>query len=170
MRCLRLPSVLSLYCLLTFATAALAQPPPGCTATPRTDPPRTVFTCAGGLVLEAETATRFQAQPAGQAGLRAVEVSGRGLLVDLPPRRGSFQILTPHAIASVRGTIYAVDVTPARTSVFVTEGRVRVSRRDGAEPVELGPGDGVDVAPGVPLRVQRWSRERAAGLMARFGR
>src|SRR5215204_4369621 len=41
-----------------------------------------------------------------------------------PGRRSGFQVLTPHAIASVRGTIYAVDVSAGQTSVFVAQGRV----------------------------------------------
>jgi len=157
--------------VLVFGLSAAAQQPTGCSPSIRTDPPRTVFSCRGGLTIEAEAAASFQTtspQPAGS--VQSIELNGKGLLIDLAPRRGRFQILTPHAIASVRGTIYAVDVTAKATSVFVKEGLVRVSRRDGSEPVDLAQGDGVDVSPGVPLIVRRWSRERAGGLLGRFGR
>ncbi|MGO4667302.1 FecR domain-containing protein [Bosea sp. 2RAB26] len=150
---------------------AAAQQPTGCTPSARTDPPRTVFRCSGGLIIEAEAATRFQVQsPQPGRAIQSIALDGKGLLVELPRRRGPLQILTPHAIASVRGTIYAVDVTTSKTSVFVAEGRVRVTRRDGTDPVELNPGDGVDVSQEKRLDVHRWSRERAAGLLARFGR
>jgi hypothetical protein len=36
--------------------------------------------------------------------------------------------------------------------------------------VTLGAGEGVDVVPGRPLDVKTWGVERAAGLLARFGR
>ncbi|GAU81438.1 FecR domain-containing protein [Bosea sp. BIWAKO-01] len=150
---------------------AAAQQPTGCIPSVRTDPPRTVFQCSGGLIIEAEAATRFQVQsPQPGRAIQSIALDGKGLLVELPRRRGPLQILTPHAIASVRGTIYAVDVTTSKTSVFVAQGRVRVTRRDGTDPVELNPGDGVDVSQEKRLDVHRWSRERAAGLLARFGR
>ena len=79
-------------------------------------------------------------------------------------------MLTPHAIASVRGTIYAVDVQGGRTSVFVARGRVAVRIASPPRPSMLGAGQGVDVVPGQPLDVKTWGAERAAGMLARFGR
>ncbi|RDJ22079.1 iron dicitrate transport regulator FecR [Bosea caraganae] len=157
--------------LLGAGADAFAQQPAGCTSSTRSEPPRTVFTCRGGVVIEAETASSFRiVPPQGAGAVDAVELNGRGVLVDLPPRRGRFQILTPHAIASVRGTIYALDVTASATAVFVQEGSVRVTRRDGSEPVTLNAGEGVDVSPGTPLTVKRWPSERASLLLGRFGR
>ncbi|TCR66144.1 FecR domain-containing protein [Bosea sp. BK604] len=157
--------------LALAGTDAMAQQAAGCTSTPRTEPPRTIFTCRGGVIIEAESAAGFQiVPPQGGGAVQAVELNGKGVLVDLQPRRGRFQILTPHAIASVRGTVYAVDVTAAATAVFVQEGKVHVTRRDGSEPVELGAGEGVDVSPGRPLTVRRWPLERARLLLGRFGR
>lgn len=96
-------------------------------------------------------------------------LDGKAVLVDKPPsRRGPFQILTPHAVAAVRGTVWAVDVEPTRTSVFVRNGSVRVSARQGNGAVSLGAGEGVDVEPGRPLVVKRWPPERAARLLARL--
>jgi ferric-dicitrate binding protein FerR (iron transport regulator) len=112
----------------------------------------------------------------GDGQLEGAEINGSAVLVTLPPRsntrRGGFQILTPHAIASVRGTIYAVDVTTAKTSVFVARGRVAVARRNApAVSVTLGPGEGVDVGDDQgPLDVRRWPQERVRSLLERFGR
>ena len=49
-------SVLALSCLPFITTA---QTIPGCTSDVRRDPPRQVYTCAGGLVIEAEAAARL---------------------------------------------------------------------------------------------------------------
>jgi ferric-dicitrate binding protein FerR (iron transport regulator) len=70
----------------------------------------------------------------------------------------------------VRGTVWAVDVTAAQTSVFVAEGVVEVGKAQGGETVQLRAGEGVDVQPAAPLRVNRWGEVRAKGLLGRFGR
>ncbi|GJD53460.1 hypothetical protein OPKNFCMD_6235 [Methylobacterium crusticola] len=142
-----------------------------CTVTPYTDPPRQVLSCPDGFTLSAESGSSYRLIDRNRDGRpEAAELDGRGLLVDAPPRRGGFQIMTPHAIASVRGTVWAVDVTASRTSVFVQTGAVSV-RRPGGPAVILGAGDGVDVEAGTaPLEVKRWGVERAAGLLGRFGR
>ena len=143
----------------------------GCTVTPYTDPPRQVLSCADGLTISAERGTAYKLIDRNRDGRpESAEVTSRGLLIDVPPRRGGFQILTPHAVASVRGTVWAVDVSAQKTSVFVREGSVAVERPGGPS-VTLQAGDGVDVeAGGGSLHVQHWNPERAAGLLARFGR
>jgi ferric-dicitrate binding protein FerR (iron transport regulator) len=82
----------------------------------------------------------------------------------------AFQIRTPHAIASVRGTLFAVDITAGRTAVFAAEGSVRVRQIGTIDSVTLRAGQGVDVAPGQPLVVRRWGTPRVEALLARFGR
>jgi ferric-dicitrate binding protein FerR (iron transport regulator) len=83
----------------------------------------------------------------------------------------SFQVRTPDAIASVRGTRWAVDVSTVRSSVFVEQGAVRVTRRLDKQSVTLRAGDGVDVeAETNPLTVKRWPSARVRGLLGRFGR
>ncbi|GJE42401.1 FecR domain-containing protein [Methylobacterium soli] len=143
----------------------------GCTVTPYTDPPRQVLSCADGLTISAESGTAYKLIDRNRDGRpEGAEVTSRGLLIDVPPRRGGFQILAPHAVASVRGTVWAVDVSAQKTSVFVREGSVAVAR-PGGQAVTLQAGEGIDVeAGGTSLHVQRWSSERAAGLLARFGR
>jgi hypothetical protein len=165
--------VTALYVVaVALSTAAPAGAQTGCTVATLTDPPREVLRCRGGLKVEAEPATHYRLldRAAGDAPT-AAEVTGRALLIDMQPgRRGGFQILTPHATASVRGTIYAVDVNAGQTSVFVARGRVAVGEKGAAKPVLLGAGQGIDVIPGRPLEVKTWGRERAANLLARFGR
>lgn len=158
-------------CLVLLPADAARAQRRGCTITPYTDPPRQVLACPDGFTLSAENASTYRLIDRNRDGRpEAADLNGRGLLVDAPPRQGSFQVRTPHAIASVRGTTWAVDVTPGRTSVFVQAGEVSVSRLSGPG-VVLRAGDGVDVDAGTaPLEVKRWSRERAAGLLARFGR
>ena len=95
-----------------------------------------------------------------------------GWLVHRPTARGraGFQVITPQAIAAVRGTKWAVDVATGKTSVFVVRGRVAVRRPSAGRGVTLGPGEGVDVDTGTgPLTVKRWPPERAAALLARLG-
>jgi hypothetical protein len=154
-----------------FGTRDAAAQTGGCTLTRFSDPPREVLSCADGLSITAEETAVYRLLDRGRDGRpTGAELSGRGLLVDSPTRRGRFQILTPHAIASVRGTVWAVDVSETRTSVFVREGAVAVRRPAGPE-VTLRSGDGVDVEAGDgPLAVTRWGARRAAALLARFGR
>lgn len=148
-----------------FQAKAQAQVLPGCTTTRVTNPPRQVLDCGNGLLIESEAAAALTAQTP-QSGL---DLEGRAILIEVSPRE-SFQVLTPHAIATVRGTQFAVDVDAGVTSVFVVEGSVEVSRRDGPATVLLGPGEGVDVRPGEPLVVREWPQPRVNVLLARFGR
>jgi ferric-dicitrate binding protein FerR (iron transport regulator) len=69
----------------------------------------------------------------------------------------------------VRGTKWAVDAVENKTSVFVANGSVAVSRRSGGSTVILKPGEGVDVEAAGPLTVKRWAPARIAALMARLG-
>lgn len=84
---------------------------------------------------------------------------------------GDFQILTPHAIASVRGTTWAVEVEARKTAVFVVEGTVIVVKRGYGSEVLLRGGEGVDADAGpAPLQVRQWGAKRIEDLLARFGR
>ena len=155
--------------LVASSAASLAQAPTTCTSVALRDPPRTAIRCPGGLVFEVEAASALRiSAPASGGPPTSAEIEGRAALIDLRTRR-SFQIRTPHAIASVRGTVYAVDVTPKATAVFVVEGEVEVARRRGTGRVTLGPGEGVDVVPGEALTVRRWPEPRVRALLSRFG-
>lgn len=150
---------------------ALAQTQ-GCALTTLTDPPRQEFRCRDGLTISAERDAAVRFTDSNRDGRpEAADLTGRGVLVEAPSRRGAFQIRTPHAIASVRGTVWAVDVSATRTSVFVAEGQVEVTRATGDEGVRLNAGDGVDVEAGAgPLTVNRWGDIRAKMFLGRFGR
>jgi hypothetical protein len=138
------------------------------------DPPRAVVVCPGGITVIPEVGTRYEFIDRNRDGRpEGARLYEKGLFLDLPAgrARGGFQILTPHAIASVRGTRWAVDVTSSRTSVFVAEGAVAVALPSRRARAVLQPGDGVDVEAGATeIVVKRWSPERAASLLARFGR
>ncbi|NNM75105.1 FecR domain-containing protein [Enterovirga sp. DB1703] len=156
-------------CAIACAGPAAAQGR-GCTVTSYADPPRETLSCPDGLTITAEggAAYRLRNRNGRPEGL---DLTSKGVLVEVPPgRRGGFQIQTPHAIASVRGTVWAVEVAPERSSVFVQTGTVAVNR-PGGPAVTLQAGDGVDVGPGAdPLEVRRWGRERALLFLGRFGR
>jgi ferric-dicitrate binding protein FerR (iron transport regulator) len=151
---------------------AKAQSAVGCRVEALTNPPRDVLRCGAGLTLEAEKGTKYKVIDKDRDGRpESVEVSGGAVLVDVAPgRRGGFQVLTPHAIASVRGTLYVVDVKAEQSDVFVSRGKVGVGNRSTSESTTLSPGQGSDVIPGKPLDAHVWAAERVRRLMARFGR
>lgn len=161
---------------LSWAAAASAQTRDGCRVSTFTDPPREVLDCPGGVTLSAEKGAAYRLIDADRNGRpEAVELDGKALLIEVAPRGSGFQVRTPHAVASVRGTTWAVDAGAGATAIFVEDGAVRVTRRDapssGPAAVLLRAGDGVDVAPdGAALAVKRWARERRLHLLARFGR
>jgi FecR protein len=170
-------NLISLKCVilacsvLVAASPAWAQTRQRCSAVTLPSPPRTVLRCTG-VTLEAEQKTQHGLIDRNRDGEpEGAQVNGGAVLIEVEPtRRGGFQILSPHATAAVRGTVYAVDVQPAQTSVFVAQGRVAVRKRQARGQVVLGPGQGVDVVPGQPLEVKTWSPQRASNLLARFGR
>lgn len=151
---------------LVVAAPARAQSVAGCKVTALTDPPREVLRCGSGLKIEAENGAQYR-----MLDQNKLEVTSRAVLVDVTPgRRGGFQVLTPHAIASVRGTLYAVDVKEGQSDVFVSRGKVGVENRSTRERTTLRSGQGSDVIPGRPLDAHVWGAERVQKLMARFGR
>jgi ferric-dicitrate binding protein FerR (iron transport regulator) len=156
-----------------LATAAFAQSGGGCQAEALQDPPRTVLTCPNAVRIVAEDGTDFDLENrSSAAGPEAVRLDGRALLIEAPAGavEGGFEVITPQAIAAVRGTKWAVDVADGKTSVFVVTGRVAVARGYGSPGVELEPGEGVDVEAGTaPLTVRQWGAARVAALLARFG-
>jgi hypothetical protein len=132
-----------------------------------------VLHCTDGLTIIVEKGARYSlADRDGDGQLDAARLQGKALLLDLPrqakPTR--FEVITPQAIAAVRGTKWAVDVQGGKTSVFVVRGQVDVRRSTEGTAVALGPGQGVDVQAGsAALVVKRWPAARVAALMARLG-
>jgi hypothetical protein len=90
----------------------------------------------------------------------------KALLLELRGGARKVEVITPQAIAAVRGTKWAVDVGSAK----IVSGSVDVRRPSTGGEVVLRQGDGVDVERGnTPLQVKRWGAPRVAALMARFG-
>lgn len=158
---------------LCLPSAAWAQTRDGCRTSVLTDPPREVLDCPGGLTITAEKGAAYRLIDGNRDGRpEAVQLDGKALLIEVAPRRSGFQVRTPHAVASVRGTTWAVDAGAAATAVFVEAGAVQVARPGGRESALLRAGDGIDVGAegGALPAVKRWSRERRLHLLARFGR
>ncbi len=156
-----------------FRAGAQAQEV-GCRLQPVGFAARQVLRCLDGATVEAEAGADFTLLDRDRDGRPdAASLRSRALFVDVKARLGrrGFQVMTPQAIAAVRGTQWAVDVSGDRTSVFVVNGRVAVRRANSRSGVELGPGEGVDVEAGAgALTVRRWPMARANALMARLGR
>lgn len=147
----------------------------GCVLQTAAGSQRQILRCRDGLTIEAEAGAAYELVDRNRDNQPdAANLQGRAIFIDAPARsaRQGFQIMTPQAIAAVRGTQWAVDVSGTRTSVFVVSGRVAVRRVSGnTRGVSLGPGQGVDVEAGTtPLVVRRWPAARAAALLARLGR
>ena len=164
---------LVILAISSFRVDAWAQEV-GCQLQPAGAPARQVLRCSDGATIEAEPGADFTLLDRNQDGQAdAATLRSRALLVDVQARsrKRGFQVLTPQAIAAVRGTRWAVDVSGGKTSVFVLNGRVAVRRTNARRGVELGPGEGVDVEAGATtaLTVSRWPMARANALLGRFG-
>jgi FecR protein len=162
----------AIFASLFLATGvATAQPANmGCSPDNPANGPQTLR-CEGGVTIVAENGTRYTLLDRdGNGRVDSVELSSKALLLEVPKKTGGnhFEVVTPQAIAAVRGTKWAVDAAEGKTSVFVVNGRVNVARRAGANRVVLGPGEGVDVEATGVLTVKRWPPARVAALLARL--
>jgi ferric-dicitrate binding protein FerR (iron transport regulator) len=126
--------------------------------------------CGDWLTLRSAHGTVYR--QIGDSGLKAVQVDEGAVMTEFHPNGAhrTFQILTPNAIAAVRGTKWVVEVSAERSSTFVISGSVVVRRPHAAQRVVLQEGDGVDVsADPAPLTVKHWAEKRVQTLLARFG-
>jgi ferric-dicitrate binding protein FerR (iron transport regulator) len=168
----RVGSIALAGALLLLAGPAAAQPAAsGCTSAPTAQGTQTLR-CERAITIVAESGAKFELSDRNRDGqVDSVELSNKALLLEVPkkPGRTRFDVITPQAIAAVRGTKWTVDVEGGKTSVFVVDGRVRVARPRGRGSVVLGAGDGVDVEPTGDLIVKRWPPARVSALMARLG-
>jgi hypothetical protein len=156
---------------LFFATAASGQTSAPCPSQTLSDPPRVVYRCASGVTIEVEQRTALEGflGPILE-GVRNIFVSDRAIMVDVEPGLGAFQIRTPYAIASVRGTTFIVDALTNSADVFVIEGLVSVSGGYAMGLVELSAGDGVSVTSTALSDVSQWPQTRVSALLRRFDR
>jgi hypothetical protein len=138
--------------------AALAQQPGlgfGCTAQGSAAGTQTLR-CGGGLTIIAENGAMFTLQDRDRDGhVDGIDLQSKAVFVDAPKKKSGkqFEVMTPQAIAAVRGTKWAVDAEATRTSVFVDTGRVAVRRRTAPGQVVLGP---VKASMSMPAR-HRWT-------------
>ena len=95
-------------------------------------PSTRILQCGRELTVRPAHGARFRPiYSDGQALPSAIRLDAGALLIDdrLESGDAQFQILTPLAIAAVRGTRWAMDVTPVRTSTLVLSGALAVTNR-----------------------------------------
>lgn len=84
-----------------------------------------------------------------------------------------FEIDTPTAVATVRGTDFFVEVTPQKTSIGVIEGSVAVVRRGAApnaNPMTLNANWQAEIDAGrEPPKVRPWTQQEFDALVSRTG-
>lgn len=155
-------------------TSASAQGAEGCAlVADEHNSSRKTLRCGADLTVRAAPGARYhllfhrgQRLPAG------ARLDDGALLIEFhpSPRQSDFQILTPLAIAAVRGTRWATEVNSARTSVLTLDGAVAVTNRRLNEYVVLTAGQGVDITAGDTSMVQKqWGQARIRALLSRFG-
>jgi hypothetical protein len=173
----------ALFSLWAWAAApALAQSGICVLSPDKRNPNEQILRCGSDLTITPTPGTVYRVGPAGDDGLPAsVQLDSGALLIEFnSKRRREFQILTPQAIASVRGTKWAMDVKLGQTSTLVLTGEVTVARKDDPETVVVAAGQGVDVTglgssrsmkngKRVPIAVKQWAPGRVKELLARFG-
>jgi hypothetical protein len=135
---------------------------------------RQVVRCGNDIRISVERGAEYSLHDRNGDGLvDQVQLRSRALLlvIEGEAARKGFEVVAPQAIAAVRGTRWAVDAASDRTSVFVVDGQVSVTRRNDTASVTLNSGEGVDVDRSRgPLEVRRWPRNRVNGLLNRTGR
>jgi hypothetical protein len=130
------------------AVSAVAQSG-ACVLSPdRRNPNLRILRCGSELTITSAPGTVYQPAAAGDDGLPAsVQLDSGALLIEFnSKRRHELQILTPQAVASVRGTKWAMEVKPGGTSTLVLAGEVTVARKNDLGKVVVSPGQGVDIS------------------------
>jgi hypothetical protein len=137
------------------------------------DPSEKTLKCGQQLTVQPAHGTSYRPlYKPGQQLPAAVRLDRGALLIEFHPdsRQIEFQILTPLAIAAVRGTKWAMEVIPKRTSTLVLDGAVAVTSRRLNEYVVLTAGQGVDISEGdTTLTQKQWGQARVRALLSRFG-
>src|SRR5271165_3427647 len=158
----------------TFAVAPVARAGGACALVPNEhDPSEKILRCGDSLTVQPAHGTRYRpVYTKGKPLPAAIRLDDGALLIEFHPniQEQEFQILTPLAVAAVRGTKWAMEVSPARTSTLVLAGAVAVTNRRLNEYVILRVGEGVDITPSDTTIVQkRWGDARVRALLSRFG-
>jgi hypothetical protein len=147
--------------------------PAGCTliADDR-NPSEKILRCGDTLAIRNAPGTRYRPTGRGQEAPTGVRLDSGAVMIEFTPsaRQKNFQILTPHAIAAVRGTRWAVEVERGKTSTLVLSGAVAVTSPRAPRGALLRAGEGADVSAGTrTIEVKRWPQQRVDALLARFG-
>ncbi len=112
----------------------LAQPAKfGCASQPAAQGTQ-ILQCATAITIVTEDGAKFELRDRNRDGhVDSIELSNKALLIEVPKKPGGnrFNVVTPQAIAAVRGTKWAVDASEGKTSVFVVDGSVNVARPAG---------------------------------------
>jgi FecR protein len=136
-------------------------------------PSEKMLQCGENLTVRATPGARYQPfYKKGDPLPVGIRLNEGALLIEYHPAssKEKFQILTPLAIAAVRGTKWAMDVTKAQTSTLVLDGAVAVTNRRLNQFVVLTEGQGVDITPTDTSVVQKtWGEARVRALLSRFG-
>jgi hypothetical protein len=136
-------------------------------------PSEKILQCGQTLTVRPAQGTRYR--PLYQKGdplQVGIRLDDGALLIEYRPAspQEKFQILTPLAIAAVRGTKWAMEVVPGRTSTLVLAGSVVVTNRRLNQYVVLTWGQGIDITAADTSMVQKlWGQRRVEALLARFG-
>jgi hypothetical protein len=171
-----------LFSLAWVAAPVLAQSG-ACVVSPdKRNPTDKILRCGTELTITPAPGTVYRPAAAGDDGLpSSVQLDSGALLIEFrSKRRHEFQILTPQAIASVRGTKWAIEVKPGQTSTLVLTGEVTVARKTDPKTIVVAAGQGVDVtglglprsmsdAKPEPIVVKQWAPGRIKELLGRFG-
>jgi hypothetical protein len=173
-----------LFSAILVATALIGSSLPGyeyalaaggaCALVPSDrDPAEKILQCGEQLTVRPAHGTSYR--PIYKRGRRlpsAIRLDSGALLIEFHPegQQIEFQILTPLAIAAVRGTKWAMEVSATRTSTLVLEGAVAVTSRRLNQYVVLTEGQGVDISEGdTSLTPKQWGEARVRALLQRFG-
>ena len=136
-------------------------------------PSQMILQCGQSLTVRPTPGTSYQPlYKKGDPLPVAIRLTDGALLIEYHPARPNekFQILTPLAIAAVRGTKWAMEVTTAQTSTLVVTGAVAVTNRRLNEFVVLTAGQGLDITPtDTSMVARKWGDERVRALLSRFG-
>jgi hypothetical protein len=136
-------------------------------------PSEKILKCGDVLTVRPAPGTRYQPlYKKGDALPVGIRLDDGALLIEFHPvtPQEKFQILTPLAIAAVRGTRWAMEVVPGSTSTLVLAGSVAVTNRRLNQYVVLTWGQGVDITAADTSMVQKlWGPRRVEALLARFG-
>lgn len=134
---------------------------------------RVTLTCEGGLTVMLGPQTELVVSGVLQGGTRPLGLrllDGVAGFLFNRDGNGGVQITTPSAVAAVRSTEWAMQVERGASAIFSRDGRVFVFAEAAAAPLELNPGEGVDVtAAGLPGEVLVWGPERREAISALLG-